>query len=146
MHLTASYKFPASVPEVWTLLMDPAAIEACLPGCHKLEAIGDDRYQTELLIGVGAVSGSFATSIALVEKMPPESYRLNLEATGRSGFARGSARLELLAENGGTVVIVTAHAEVGGVIARVGQRLLEGVARTTMDRFYECLAKRVTRA
>jgi carbon monoxide dehydrogenase subunit G len=126
--------------------MDPNAIEACLPGCRKLQSVGDDRYQTELLIGIAAVSGSFDTAIALVDKVPEQSYRLNIEATGKSGFARGSARIVLLPEEVGTVVTVAAQADVGGLIASVGQRLLEGVARMTMDRFYQCLAKRVTHA
>ena len=146
MQISATYRFPAPVADVWDLLMDPNAIEACLPNCRKLQSLGEDRYQTELLIGVAAVSGSFATSIALVEKVPRESYRLNVEATGKSGFARGVARIRLSSEGEGTAVTVVADAEVGGLFARVGQRLLEGVARLMTDRFFECLAKRVTPA
>ena len=143
MEIDATYTFPASVSEVWNLLMDPSAIAACLPGCRELRPIGDDRYQAELTIGVAAVSGSFTVTIALADKVPPQSYRLQVEATGRPGFARGSATIVLSPDEKGTAVRVTAAAEVGGLIARVGQRLLEGVARMTMDRFYECLAKRI---
>jgi carbon monoxide dehydrogenase subunit G len=71
---------------------------------------------------------------------------LTVEATGKPGFARGSAAIVLSPEEGGTAVVVTAQAEVGGLIARVGQRLIEGVARMNMDRFYGCLAKRVGEA
>lgn len=141
MDITTTYRFPAPVIDVWNLLMDHNSIASCLPGCRELVPLGDDRYQTVLMVGVAAVSGSFTTTIALSEKIPPESYRLNVEATGKSGFARGSATISLLHEDGGTAVTVAAHAEVGGLIARVGQRLLEGVVRMTMDRFYECLAK-----
>ena len=147
MDIVATYRFAAAVEEVWSLLMDPNIIATCLPGCRGLKFLGDDRYQTDLVIGVAAVSGTFATAIALVDKVPPEAYRLNVEATGKSGFARGSATIALSPVDGvTTAVTVSAHAEVGGLVARVGQRLLEGVARMTMDRFYECLAKRVVRA
>jgi len=144
MELTGTYSFAATPSEVWSLLMDASAIAACLPGCRELRPIGDDRYQADLTIGVAAVSGAFAVNIALLDKVPPNSYRLNVEATGKPGFARGSAAIVLSPKEGGTAVAVTADAEVGGLIARVGQRLLEGVARMTMDRFYECLAKRLS--
>ena len=143
MELTATYSFPATPSEVWSLLMDSNAIAACLPGCRELRPLGDDRYQADLTIGVAAVSGSFAATIALLDKVPPHSYRLTVEATGKPGFARGSAAIVLTSEEGGTAVTVTAQAEVGGLIARVGQRMIEGVARMTMDRFYGCLVKRL---
>ena len=123
--------------------MDSNAIAACLPGCRELRPLGDDRYQADLTIGVAAVSGSFAATIALLDKVPPQSYRLTVEATGKPGFARGSAAIVLTPQEGGTAVTVTAQAEVGGLIARVGQRMIEGVARMTMDRFYGCLVKRL---
>ena len=146
MELTATYKFAAAPSDVWSVLMDPNAICACLPGCRELRPIGDDRYQADLAIGVAAVSGAFAVTVVLLDKVPPSSYRLEVDATGRPGFARGSAAIVLSPEEGGTAVTVTAQAEVGGLIARVGQRLIEGVARMNMDRFYGCLAKRVGQA
>ena len=151
MDITATYSFAATPSEVWSLLMDPDAIAACLPGCRELRPLpalsgvegGDDRYQAELIIGVAAVSGTFTATIALSDKVPPHSYRLQVDATGKPGFAHGSATIVLSAEQNGTLAHVTAAANVGGLIARVGQRLLEGVARMTMDRFYGCLAKRI---
>jgi carbon monoxide dehydrogenase subunit G len=143
MELTATYRFAAPPSAVWSVLMDPDAIAACLPGCRELRPLGDDRYHADLTIGVAAVSGSFAATIALLDKVPPHSYRLSVEATGKPGFAHGSAAIVLAPEEGGTAVTLTAQAEVGGLIARVGQRMIEGVARMTMDRFYGCLAKRL---
>ena len=143
MELTATYKLAAPPSEVWNVLMDPNAIAACLPGCRELRPLGDDRYQADLTIGVAAVSGSFAVTVALLDKVPPHSYRLSVDATGKPGFARGSAAIVLSPDDGGTTVTVTARAEVGGLIARVGQRMIDGVARMTMDRFYGCLAKRI---
>ena len=143
MEITATYKFAAAPPAVWTLLMDPEAIKSCLPGCRELRPIGDNRYQAEMAIGVAAVTGTFNATVALSDLQPPSCYRLSVDATGKPGFAKGSATISLRESATGTDVDVKATSEVGGLIARVGQRLIDGVARMTMDKFFGCLAARV---
>jgi carbon monoxide dehydrogenase subunit G len=143
MDIRSTYKFPAPPQNVWTLLMDPEAIQSCLPGCRELHPLGEDRYQAEMKIGVAAVSGSFSATVTLSDQKPPESYRLTVDATGKPGFARGSATIVLKPTAEGTEVEVVATAEVGGLIARVGQRLIDGVAKMTMDGFFNCLATKV---
>ncbi len=143
MDLKASYVFEASPSMVWALLMDPEAIRACLPGCRSLRQVADDRHEAELAIGVGAVSGVFRVQIALHDKVARESYRLSIEGSGRPGFVKGDARIVLAPDGGRTRLDIESHADAGGMLARVGQRLLEGAARLTMDRFYGCLAKRL---
>jgi carbon monoxide dehydrogenase subunit G len=143
MDFTATYNVSASVPAVWNLLMDPTAIADCLPGCRELVPVGGDQYQAELTVGVAAISGTFEVTIALADLVPPQSYRLNVEATGTPGFASGTASIVLRADGDGTTVVVAAEVQAGGLIARVGQRLLESVARMTMDGFFGCLAKRL---
>jgi carbon monoxide dehydrogenase subunit G len=142
MEITATYKFAATQQQVWTLLMDPEAIKSCLPGCKELRPTGENRYQAEMSIGVAAVTGTFTSIVTLSDLQPPNSYRLSVDATGKPGFAKGSATIVLRATTAGTEVDVTATSEVGGLIARVGQRLIDGVARMTMDRFFGCLASR----
>jgi len=95
MEISSTYSFAAAPQEVWNLLMDPEAIKACLPGCRELRPLGDDRYHAEMTIGVAAVSGSFTATVALSEQTPPQSYRLSVDATGKPGFARGSALITL---------------------------------------------------
>jgi hypothetical protein len=143
MDLTASYTFDAPIDRTWDLLMDTEAIGRCLPGCRGLRPAGDDRYEIELGIGIAAIAGEFKGTIAIGEKNAPQSYTLTVDSSGRQGFVKGRARVSLAADGAGTRVDIAATADVGGMIARVGQRLLEGVARTTMDRFYACLAKQV---
>ena len=143
MEIRSTYKFAAPPSVVWTLLMDPEAIKSCLPGCRELRPIGGDQYHAEMMIGVAAVSGSFSSTVTLSDQKPPESYRLTVDATGKPGFARGSATIVLKPATEGTEVEVVATAEVGGLIARVGQRLIDGVAKMSMDGFFGCLAKRV---
>jgi carbon monoxide dehydrogenase subunit G len=143
MNIDATYRFEAPPPRVWDALMDTEIIAACLPGCRGLRPAGPDRFETELVAGVAAVSGNFKATMTLKDPRPPDSYRLLVDAAGRPGFVRGEAQVTLAADAGGTSVTIAAHADVGGTMARVGQRLLEGVARMTMDRFYGCLARRV---
>jgi uncharacterized protein len=141
MHLSATYVFNAPAEAVWALLMDTDRVAACLPGCKGLRPIGEDRYEAELAVVVAAISGNFKGTISLQDKNPPRSYRLIVEGAGRPGFVNGNTQITLVPDGARTTVQIEADAEVGGTIARVGQRLLEGVARMTMDRFYNCLSK-----
>ena len=143
MELSAQYDIHAPSQRVWDLLMDIDAIGRCLPGCKGLKPIGPDRYEVELGVTVAAIAGSFKGTVALEDKAPPNSYALLVDGSGRQGFIKGRARVTLEPGDDRTRVHIAATAEVGGMIARVGQRLLEGVARTMMDRFYACLAKQV---
>jgi carbon monoxide dehydrogenase subunit G len=145
MHLSATYVFNAPVDTVWALLMDTDRVAACLPGCKGMRPLGDDRYEAELSVAVAAISGDFKGTIALQDKNPPRSYRLLVEGSGRPGFVKGNAQITLVPDGERTTVQIEADADVGGMIARVGQRLLEGVARMTMDRFYNCLASESAR-
>ncbi len=143
MEISDTHSFAAPPEEVWAVLMDPTAIKACLRGCRELRPVGDNRYQADITIGVGAVSGVFSGLVELSDLSPPNSYRISVHATGKPGFARGSANVLLKRVESGTEVEVKATAEVGGLIARVGQRLIEGVARMTISGFFGCLAARL---
>ena len=141
MNLSANYVFAAPIQQVWDLLMDPKAVGGCLPGCRGLTPVGEDRYEVELSVAIAAIAGNFKGTVSLENKVPPRSYKLIVEGTGRQGFVKGHANISLEPDGDRTKVQVDAQADAGGMIARVGQRLLEGVARTTMDRFYGCLGK-----
>ena len=143
MQLTGTYDFAAPPERVWDLLMDTTAIAGCLPGCRELRDLGEDRYQAELVVVVAAMTGNYGATIAIEDKAPPRSYRLVIQGTGRTGFIKGASTIRLESVANGTSVHVEANADVGGAIARVGQRLIEGVARTTMNRFFACLASRL---
>jgi uncharacterized protein len=143
MELNAAYDMHAPSARVWDLLMDIEAIGRCLPGCKGLQAAGPDRYEVELGVTVAAIAGSFKGTVALEDKDPPHAYTLVIQGSGRQGFIKGQARVTLAPDGDRTRVQIAARAEVGGLIARVGQRLLEGVARTMMDRFYACLGKQI---
>jgi carbon monoxide dehydrogenase subunit G len=142
MDLAASYTFPSSAETVWNLLIDPEVVASCLPGCDRLEPLGEDRYRAELTLAVAAVSGQYTGTVAILDKRPPHSYRLVVEAAGKAGFAKGEARVELREEGQTTTLHVTGQGQVGGLVARVGQRLLGTVSKMMMDRFFTCLQQK----
>lgn len=143
MELTAQYKFPETPAHVWDLLMAPQAISSCLPGCEAFEPLGEDRYRVVLNVGVAAITGSFEGTVEIADKNPPVSYRLTIDGRGRPGFVKGGATVTLVDDEGGVTVHVAGVAQVGGLIAQVGQRLLGATARMMMDRFFNCLQRRL---
>ena len=143
MQLTASYTFAAPPSRVWDVLMDTNAIAGCVPGCQELTPIGDDRYRARMAVVVAAVSGNFDATIELADKAPPSGYTLRVDGQSRAGFVKGSTRIALVDNGGGTRVDVNADVQVGGAVARVGQRLLESVGKAMMDRFFACLGSKL---
>jgi len=146
MDLKSSYIFDAPQLRVWDLLMDTRSVASCIPGCRELRDLGEDRYQAELVIAIAAITGNYGATIGIENKTPPSSYRLVVQGTGRTGFVKGEADIALSPVDIRTQVDVAVKAEVGGPIARVGQRLLEGVGRMMMDRFFACLQSKLGQA
>jgi uncharacterized protein len=139
MDISGSYTFNAPPARVWTLLMDADALSSCIPGCDRFEADGEDRYNVTLTVGLAAITGTYSGTVVLVDKIPGASYRLVVEGQGRPGFVKGSSAIALREEGLKTVVDVTGTVQTGGPVARVGQRLIGGVAKMMMDRFFACL-------
>ena len=143
MKITASYTFDAPPQAVWDLLLDTEAVAACIPGCEKLEPIGEHKYRAELTMGIAAITGRYEGTVEMRDLDPPHAYRLVVEGRGKPGFVKGGGALALTDHEGGTRVDVEGEVQVGGTIARVGQRLLGGVSKMTMDRFFACLKARL---
>lgn len=146
MDIHAKYPFDAPIQTVWSLLMDTERIAACIPGCDRLEPIGQDRYRARLNVTLAAVSGAFEGTVAMIDRQPPASYRLLVDGQGRGGFVKGATTIALADRGGTTEVTVEGTIQVGGAIARVGQRILGSVAKMMMDRFFACLQAAVPRA
>jgi len=144
MDISGSYTFNASTDRVWELLMNPAAISSCIPGCDRFEPDGEDRYTVTLTVGLAAITGTYNGTVVLAEKIPLKSYRLVVEGEGRPGFVKGSSAIALRAEGDTTIVDVSGSVQTGGPIARVGQRLIGGVAKMMLDRFFACLQAKLS--
>jgi carbon monoxide dehydrogenase subunit G len=143
MDIAGSYTFNAPPERVWQLLMDPDVIASCIPGCDRFEPDGEDRYRARLTVALAAITGSYDGTIALKDKVPHTSYRLIADGQGKPGFVKGDSAISLRADGATTVVDVKGTVQTGGPIARLGQRLISGVAKMMMDRFFACLQGKV---
>jgi carbon monoxide dehydrogenase subunit G len=139
MDISGSYTFNASPERVWNMLMDPAVIASCIPGCDRLEPTGEDRYRASLTVALAAITGSYEGTVVITEKVPHASYRLSVEGQGKPGFVKGNAAIMLRPDGATTIVDVSGKVETGGPIARLGQRLIGNVSRMMQDRFFACL-------
>lgn len=139
MEMQGSRRLAVTQQQAWDALNDPEVLKLCIPGCDKVEATGDNQYALSMAVKVGPVAARFNGRITLADVMPPNSYTLNFEGQGgAAGFGKGSAKVLLAppAEGSGCELSYTAHAQVGGKIAQVGQRLVDGVARSMAEDFF----------
>ena len=143
MDISATYTFAAPAETVWNLLIDPDVVAGCLPGCESMVPDGEDRYRATLKLAVAAVSGEYEGTVELADQLPPTSYRMIVDGTGRPGWVKGEASVALTETDGTTTVTVEGRAQIGGLVARVGQRLLGSVSKMMMDRFFVCLQSRI---
>jgi len=143
--ISGEHQLKAPVERAWKALTDPAILQKITPGCERLQPVGPDEFEATLKLGVALVKGTYKGKLALREKTPPESYRLVVEGSGAPGFVKGEATLRLTKQEGGTLVSYEGDAQVGGAIASVGQRLMEGVARMVLSQFFKNLEKELGR-
>jgi len=135
-----SYLLPGTPGQVWAFLMDPARLAKCLPGCERLEPDGPDRYKAAVKFALAAISGKYAGSLEFTEKKPPRSLRMKIEGKGVPGFMKGEGDLELVDKRGQTELHYRGEAQVGGLIAAVGQRMIDAAARKIIQQFFDCAA------
>jgi len=138
--IAGTYRLPGAPEQVWELLNDPERLAKCLPGCERLEPDGLDRYKVAIKFALAAVSGKYTGLVELADKKPPRSLRLRLEGKGVPGFVKGEGKLELTEKQGQTEVRYTGEAQIGGMIAAIGQRMIEGAARKMIQQFFESAA------
>jgi uncharacterized protein len=139
MTLDGSHHFKAPRDRVWALFNDPGVLARATPGCERLNPVGPDEFEATLSVGVAAVKGTYQGRLAITDKRPLEGYILHVEGTGRPGFVKGEGRLSLTEQDGGTLATINAEAQVGGLIAAVGQRLVGAAARMLMSQFFAAL-------
>jgi carbon monoxide dehydrogenase subunit G len=146
MKIEGSHDIAAPRQEVWEAFLDPEQLRQAIPGCEKLERIGDDEYRATMKVGVAAVKGTFEGKVRIMDKKAPESYRMAVEGSGGPGFIRGETLIALADADPGTRVTYTADVQVGGLIAGVGQRLLGGVSKMMADQFFGRMGQLLDRA
>lgn len=138
MEMHGSRTIAATQQQAWEGLNDPEVLKACIPGCEKIERVADDRFNVGMAVKVGPVSAKFAGRITLSDVQAPHRYTLAFDGQGgAAGFGKGSAKVELSPADAGCELAYTVQAQVGGKIAQVGQRLIDGVARSMAEDFFK---------
>ena len=129
--------------EVWRALLDPDTLATVIPGCRRLDRLGDNSYRAEVSLGVGPIRGRFEASVALSELDPPHAVRLSGALSGPLGASSGGGRVRLNPEGGSTRVHYDYRVEISGKVAAVGGRMLDGATRIVIGQFFERLAAEI---
>jgi uncharacterized protein len=144
MDMSGSRTVPADIETTWRALNDPQVLKACIAGCESVERVSDNEYRLTMTARVGPVSARFTGRIVLADIVAPTSYTLSFEGQGgAAGFAKGEARVTLADNNPGTRIDYQAKAQVGGKLAQIGSRLVDGAAAKVADDFFARFADRL---
>ena len=136
MKIDGSYIFNAPRDRVWQVLLDPKIIAQCMPGCESMKEIGPDQYEATMKVGIASVKGTYKGKVSIKDKQPPAHYVLSGEGSGGPGFMQGDVSIDLGEKDGQTLLKYSTDAKVGGLIASVGQRMLNGAAKMMVDQFF----------
>lgn len=137
MEMTGEQRIALPQQKVWEALNDPAILKACIPGCETIEKVAENEYKVAMTASVGPVKAKFSGKLLLSDLDPPNSYSLAFEGSGgAAGFGKGSAQVALQPDGNETVLTYKANASVGGKLAQIGSRLIDGVAKKMSDDFF----------
>jgi len=139
MKLEGTHQLHASRERVYQSLIDPEVLKRCIPGCEHLEKSGENTYTAMIRAGVGSIKGIFNGKVKLEDMRPPEHYRIVVEGRGAPGFMKGSGDLDLEQQDETTVIKYAGEIQVGGTIASVGQRMIQGTAKMMASQFFIAL-------
>ena len=137
MEMNAEQHIPAPRETVWAALNNTEILKAAMPGCEEFEAVGEHEFVAKITAKVGPVKAKFKFNVSLTDVDPPNGYTINGEGQGGvAGFAKGGASVSLTEEEGGTLLRYSVKANVGGKLAQLGARLIDGTARKMADEFF----------
>jgi hypothetical protein len=146
MAMTMNGEYQLAVPRetVWEKLNDAETLKACIPGCESLEKTSDNEMQAVATVKIGPVKAKFKGKVTLSDLDPPNGYKISGQGDGGvAGFAKGGATVKLTPKDGGTLLGYDVEAQIGGKLAQLGQRLVNGAAKKVADDFFENFAKAV---
>lgn len=144
MTMSGEQQLAAPREKVWTMLNDPEVLKACIPGCETLEKTGDNEFAAVATNKIGPVKARFKGKVRLSDLDPPNGYKISGEGDGGiAGFAKGGATVALADKDGGTLLTYNVEAQIGGKLAQLGQRLVNGAAKKLADDFFAKFAAAV---
>jgi len=146
MDIVGEYTIPAPRQVVWDALNDPEILKVCVPGCEEMEKVSDTQFTAKITAKIGAVRAKLKGEVTLSDIDAPNSYIISGSGKGgMAGFAKGGAKVTLTdAPGGGTVLSYVAEADLGGKLAAVGSRVIQGVVKKMADDFFGKFARVVT--
>jgi hypothetical protein len=139
MKLNGTQTFPAPRQKVWEFLTDPQRLAKCMPGCEKLETVGESEFSGVINVGVAAVKGVYNGKVKLDEIQSPTHYKMLLDGKGKQGFIKGTGTIDLEEQGGQTFLTYSGDVQVGGPLASVGQRMIDGVAKLMIGQFFTAM-------
>jgi carbon monoxide dehydrogenase subunit G len=144
MTMSGEVQLPASRDVVWQMLNDAEVLKACIPGCETLDKVSDTEFAAVAVNKIGPVKAKFKGKVALSDLDPPNGYKISGQGDGGvAGFAKGGADVKLTEKDGGTLLSYNVEAQIGGKLAQLGQRLINGAAKKLADDFFEKFAAAV---
>ena len=139
MKIEGTHELHAGPERVYETLIDPVVLQRCIPGCERLEKTGENSYSTTLRTGVGSIKGNFTGNVRLEDMRPPRHFRMIVDGKGQPGFLKGAGDLDIEARDGLTIVSYNGDVQVGGTIASVGQRMLQGAVKMMATQFFTAI-------
>jgi carbon monoxide dehydrogenase subunit G len=144
MTMSGEQQLGAPRDKVWAMLNDPAVLKACIPGCETLDVTGENEFSAVATNKIGPVKARFKGKVRLTDLDPPNGYKISGEGDGGiAGFAKGGATVALSDKDGGTLLTYNVEAQIGGKLAQLGQRLVNGAAKKLADDFFAKFAAAV---
>ena len=144
MDMTGEFRIPASREAVWKALNDPEVLKRSIAGCEELEKTSDTEFTAKVTAKVGPVKARFAGKVTLSDLDPPNGYTITGEGQGgAAGFAKGGAKVRLERDGDGTLLKYTVNAAIGGKLAQIGARLIDGAAHKMAEEFFASFAANV---
>ena len=144
MTMTGEVQLPATRQAVWEKLNDPEVLKACIPGCEELNVVGENEFEAVAVNKIGPVKAKFKGKVQLTDIDPPNGYKISGQGDGGiAGFAKGGATVSLSDHEGGTMLKYDVEAQIGGKLAQLGQRLINGAAKKMADDFFARFAEAV---
>ena len=139
MKIEGTNHLQAPRERVYQCLTDPEVLQRCIPGCERLDKTAENTYSATIRAGLGTIKGVFIGTVKLEDMRPPEHYRIVVEGKGTPGFMKGTGNLDLEAQGETTIIKYTGDLQVGGTIASVGQRMIQGTAKMMASQFFLAL-------
>ena len=145
MTMNGEYQLPVSRETVWVKLNDTETLKACIPGCESFDKLSETEFQAVAVTKIGPVKAKFKGKVTLSDLDPPNGYKISGQGDGGvAGFASGGATVKLEPKDGGTLLSYTVEAQIGGKLAQLGQRLVNGAAKKLADDFFKKFAASVS--